>query len=84
MRHPLPPPEAAKELGGRIRRLRLAQGMTQQDVADLVGVGREQVTAWESGAKNPSLGSLLLLGTALGVDPGELVRGLHRIPAEAG
>jgi transcriptional regulator with XRE-family HTH domain len=77
VRCPLPPPAAARELGGRIRRERVAKSLTQRQVAEVVGVSREQVTKWEDGGKNPSLGSLLLLGTALGVDPGELIRGLH-------
>jgi transcriptional regulator with XRE-family HTH domain len=79
MRHPLPSPSAAREIGGRILRLRTGRGLTQQQVAEAVGVCREVVSGWEAGSKHPSLGSLLLLGPALGVDPGELVRGLPAI-----
>lgn len=76
MWHPLPPAAAAREIGRRVRERRLLLGLTQREVADAVGVSREQVSKWEKGAKHLSLGSLLLLGPALGVDPGELVRGL--------
>ncbi|MEV6439833.1 helix-turn-helix transcriptional regulator [Streptomyces anulatus] len=42
----LPPPRVRAQL-------RLAAGLTQQDVADAVGVKRVAVTRWELGQTNP-------------------------------
>jgi len=79
VRHPLPTEAAAAELGLRIRHHRLRRRMTQQQLAEGIGVKRPQVSGWETGVKHPSLGSLLLTGKTLDVDPGALVRGLHRL-----
>ncbi len=43
----LPPPAAR-------RALRVAAGLTLQDVADVVGVTRQAVAKWETGDRNPS------------------------------
>ena len=36
-------------VGGRIQAARLAKGLTQQQVADLVGVSKGAISQWESG-----------------------------------
>lgn len=43
----LPPPPAR-------RALRVAAGLTLQDVATVVGVTRQAVAMWETGGRNPS------------------------------
>lgn len=60
----------------RIKRLREARGLSQQAVADKVGVSRVAVTKWESGmTANLKLGNLLSLCELFGVSVEELVRG---------
>jgi len=61
-------------LGEKIRELRLARGMTLEDVAQIVGVGRSTVKKWEDGAiANMRRDKIALLGKALGVDPSYLM-----------
>lgn len=42
------------------RAVRLDAGLTQTDVAEVVGVSRESVARWESGARNPRGDALLV------------------------
>jgi putative transcriptional regulator len=51
-----PPPPAESELRNTIRDLRAARGnMTQQQLADHVGVSRQTIVAVEAGRYAPSL-----------------------------
>ena len=45
----------------KIKLLREAQGLTQKDVADRLGVYPSAVTRWESGEKRPDLVNLVKL-----------------------
>jgi DNA-binding XRE family transcriptional regulator len=65
------------ELGLRVRDARETKRWTQRDLAVVARVSRPYVSQVESGTANPSLVILIQLATALGVDPGELTRGLH-------
>ncbi|MGO3489642.1 MAG: helix-turn-helix transcriptional regulator, partial [Leuconostoc carnosum] len=38
-----------------IKKLRMGQGMTQQELADRVHVSRQTVSTWETGKNYPSL-----------------------------
>lgn len=40
-------------LGSRIREARMAAGLTQDELSDLVGVGMRQIQYYESGDSNP-------------------------------
>ena len=51
----------------QIRELRAAQSMTQQDLADQVGVTRQTVIAIEQDKYSPSLGTAFKVARALGV-----------------
>ena len=48
-------------------RLRKLKGMTQEDVADLVGVTRQSVAKWESGESLPDLDKCKVLADTFGV-----------------
>lgn len=52
-------------IGERIRGYRLAAGLSQGELARLVGVTRAVVTAWESGKACPKLDKLHPLANAL-------------------
>ena len=56
----------------RIKALREAKGMTQQALADAVGVDRSAVSLWETGDKFPLVAKLPKIARALGVEWYEL------------
>ena len=60
----------AKALKGHRERCR----MTQEFVAETLGVSRQAVSKWETGAADPSTANLLALAKLYGVSPEELLR----------
>ena len=70
-------PETAavrKSLGEAIKAHRTRCGMTQELVAERLGVSRQAVSKWESGASDPSTSNLLALAKLFGVPAEELLR----------
>lgn len=61
------------QLGGRIRALRLARGLTQEDLARRIGVTFQQVQKYETGANRISAANILATCEALAVDPNHLL-----------
>ena len=57
-----------------IARARRARGMTQKQLADVIGVKPQQVANWEQGLRNPKLPALMKLADALAVDLMSLVQ----------
>jgi repressor LexA len=53
----------------RLAELRKKKGLTQEDLAELLGVTRVTVARWETGKLVPSTSSILKLSKALGVSP---------------
>lgn len=49
-----------------ITSLRLAKGMTQQQLAEAVGCLRGDISRWERGERRPNTGSAMKLARALG------------------
>ncbi len=60
-------------LGRNVRRLREAQGWSQEDYADRSGIHRTYVSDIERGRRNPSLTVLEKLSLPFEVRPGELL-----------
>lgn len=60
--------------GQKIKRLRLAQGITQQAVADAVGVTVRTIISWEQGKRVPGGDKIARLAQALGVSADELLK----------
>lgn len=54
-------------VGRNVRRLRLAAGLSQADLADRMGVDRAYVSGLELGRRNPTVVTLWHIGKALGV-----------------
>lgn len=59
--------------GETLRRLREDAGMTQEDVANALGITGAAVALWESGKNRPRLDKLNQLARLLGVDASDLV-----------
>lgn len=73
-------PETAavrKSLGETIRACRLERNMTQEFMAERLGVSRQAVSKWESGASEPSTSNLLALAKLFEISPEELLRGVE-------
>ena len=62
----------AEGLGNRLRELREAKGLTQAQLADLIGVSRKTVNTVENGVFIPSTVVALKLAKALGCAVEEL------------
>lgn len=65
------------ELGDRIRRYRSRLGLSQEALAYEAGLNRTYIASLEAGQRNPSLDLMARLAKALGIDLGELVKGLQ-------
>jgi transcriptional regulator with XRE-family HTH domain len=68
-----------KELGGRIAQLRKEQNLTQQQLADELGVSQQIVASYEVGRRRMPISTLPLMARALGVS----VEALLGEPAKA-
>jgi len=63
-------------LGERLTRLRNERGMSQDDLAEVLGVSRQSVSKWETDASVPELDKLVRLCSLFEVSLDELVRGV--------
>ncbi len=61
--------------GERLRQYRRARGLTQQELADLLGVSNKSISRWESDGGYPDVPLLLPLARALGVSVDDLLDG---------
>lgn len=66
--------EPSLTLGERLRFHREQQHMTQEFVAEKLGVSRQAVSKWESGRARPSTGHVMALAQLWQVPPEELVK----------
>jgi len=62
-----------KTLGATIKEHRINCKMTQEFVAESVGVRRQEVSKWESGLSEPSTSNLLALANLFGVSVEDLL-----------
>ena len=63
-----------KSLGEALKENRVRCQMTQEFVAEHLGVSRQAVSKWENGSSDPSTSNLLALAKLYGVDATELLR----------
>ena len=70
--------DMAKSLGQVIKRHRMECKMTQEFVADAIGVSRQAVSKWESGASDPSTYNLSALAKLFGTTAEEILRELNQ------
>ena len=60
------------ELGKKIRQLRFKAGMTQEQLAEKLGIGAQSVSKWENAVAMPDITALPLLAEIFGVTIDEL------------
>ncbi len=65
--------EVAGRFGERLRELREAKGMSQQELADRAGLTRDGVAQFETGRRRPMWESVLALMGALGATCQEFI-----------
>lgn len=61
------------EIGIRIRKYRELRGLSQKELADLIGVSNSRVSNWEQGINRPNADIISDLCKALDVSPSELL-----------
>ena len=66
-----------RSLGETIKAHRTRCGMSQEQLAEKLGVSRQAVSKWETGTAEPSTSNLLALAKAFGIPPEELLRDLQ-------
>ena len=68
--------EVRGTLGERLRENRARCRMSQEFVAESVGVSRQAVSKWENGVSDPSTSNLIALAKLYGLSAEELLEGL--------
>lgn len=68
----------------RLKQLRTAAGMTQQDVARLLGVDRTTYVKYENGNSDPSTATLVRLADYFGVSVDYLIGQKEKAPTQEG
>ena len=63
-----------RSLGEVLKEHRTRCSMTQEFVAESLGVSRQAVSKWENGTADPSTSNLLKLAKRYGITPEELIR----------
>ena len=63
-----------KCLGEALKENRIRCQMTQEFVAEHLGVSRQAVSKWENGTSDPSTSNLLSLAKLYGIDAADLLR----------
>ena len=66
--------KSARSLGEVIKTHRMSCNMTQEFVAESLGVSRQAVSKWESGASDPSTTNLMALAKLFGIEAEVLLR----------
>ena len=68
--------EIRKTLGETLKELRTERNMTQEFVAESLGVSRQAVSKWENGSSEPSTSNLIAIAKLYEVLPEELLKKL--------
>ena len=69
--------QTAASFGRRLRTCRMRTYVTQEALADRAGLHRTEISLLERGQRVPRIDTLLRLAAALGIEPGELLAGVH-------
>lgn len=69
--------EYAKTLGEVIKKHRMECQMTQEFVAETLGVSRQAVSKWENGSSDPSTTNLIVLANLFEITPEEMLKEIH-------
>ena len=85
IRNEAPRPRAEdmdRHVGARMRERRLMLGLTQQQMAELIGVTYQQAHKYEKGVNRIAGGRLYTIAQALGVEVGYFYEGMEALPGQ--
>lgn len=71
------------EISGRLQELRKRNGLSQEKLADALGVSRQAVSKWESGQTTPDLDKIIQLSSIFHVSTDYLILGKEEITLDA-
>lgn len=71
-----------KSLGEALKENRIRCQMTQEFVAETLGVSRQSVSKWENGSSDPNTSNLIALSKLYKISPEELLECATRTPEE--
>ena len=69
--------KTAKSLGEALKENRIKCQMTQEFVAETLGVSRQSVSKWESGISDPNTSNLIALAKLYGISAEELLKNVE-------
>ena len=72
----------AKSLGEALKENRVRCKMTQEFVAEMLGVSRQSVSKWENGSSDPNTSNLIALAKLYKISPEELLRCVENVPED--
>lgn len=64
----------------QLTKLRKEKGISQEALAEVIGVSRQAISKWETGATQPEMSNILRLCEILNVSPNELL--CHEVPVD--
>ena len=74
--------EVRRSLGEVLKEHRVRCKMTQEFVAETLGVSRQSVSKWENGSSDPNTSNLIALAKLYKISPEELLECATRTPEE--
>ena len=69
-------------VGDRIQNLRKTKGMSQEELADKVGVSRQAVSKWESEQATPDLEKIVIMSELFEVTTDYLLKGIEPVKTD--
>lgn len=66
-----------QDIGQRIRTARVECNLTQEELANKVGVARGTINYWERGSREPKIGDVIRLASELNTSCDYLLQGVH-------
>lgn len=69
-------------IADRIQSLRKSKGMSQEELADKVGVSRQSVSKWESEQASPDLDKIVIMSDIFEVTTDYLLKGIEPVNSD--
>ena len=66
------------KLSDKIVRLRKSNGMSQEELADKLGVSRQAISRWEMGVSVPNINTLILISEKFDIPVDEMLKSRRR------